>query len=140
MNRREILTEADRLTSADRNKAYGPPLLNHQRIAAIWSVVLGIEVTPSQVALCMAGVKLARLAQTPDHLDSFIDGAAYMAIAGEIATEENTWPAELPTSSPASTEATATSSPSSSTTGLGMLTTLPGHSDQCCRTSPAPTY
>lgn len=84
MNRKEILKEADRLTAEDRNKAYGPPLLNHERIAKIWEVILGTDITPSQVALCMVGVKLARLAQTPDHMDSFVDGAAYMAIAGEI--------------------------------------------------------
>ena len=85
MNRDEILQEARRLTAADRNAIYGDPLINHQRIAAIWSVILGIEVTPSQAALCMAGVKLARAVESPDHEDSFIDGAAYFAIAGEIA-------------------------------------------------------
>jgi hypothetical protein len=35
----------------------------------------------------MAGLKLARLAYNPDVLDSYVDGAAYLAIAGEIATE-----------------------------------------------------
>lgn len=84
MNRGEILAEADRLTHGDRDKNYGSPLVNHQRIAAIWSVILGQEVTPSQVALCMAGVKIARLVETPNHEDSFVDAAAYIAIAGEI--------------------------------------------------------
>jgi hypothetical protein len=82
--RKAILQQAIELTHGDRNKNYGTPLVNHQRIAAIWSVILGVEVTPSQVALCMVGVKIARLVETPDHLDSFIDGAAYLAIAGEI--------------------------------------------------------
>ena len=85
ITRKKILDEAIRLTHGDRDKNYGTPLVNHQRIAAIWSVILGKEITPSQVALCMAGVKIARLVETPDHLDSFIDGAAYLAIAGEIA-------------------------------------------------------
>jgi hypothetical protein len=85
MTREEILNEAIRLTSTDRQKNYGKPLINHQRIATIWSVILGAEITPSQVALCMAGVKIARLVETPDHEDSFIDAAAYIAIAGEIA-------------------------------------------------------
>ena len=85
MKRQEILDEAIRLTSTDRQKNYGEPLVNHQRIADIWSVLLGVEVTPSQVALCMVGVNLARLVETPDHLDSFIDAAAYIGIAGEIA-------------------------------------------------------
>jgi len=85
MTREEILNEAIRLTSTDRQKNYGKPLVNHQRIATIWSVILGAEITPSQVALCMAGVKIARLVETPNHEDSFIDAAAYIAIAGEIA-------------------------------------------------------
>lgn len=88
MDRGDILYEAHRLTYGDRDKNYGSPLINHQRIAAIWSVILGQEIRPDQVALCMAGVKLARLVETPDHLDSFIDGAAYFAIAGEIANGE----------------------------------------------------
>jgi hypothetical protein len=36
----------------------------------------------------MALVKISRLVQTPDHEDSYVDGAAYIAIAGELATEE----------------------------------------------------
>jgi hypothetical protein len=87
MKRGEILDEANRLTHGDRDKNYGTPYINHKRIADIWTVILGIEVTPSQVALCMAGVKIARLVETPDHLDSFVDLAAYAAISGEIATE-----------------------------------------------------
>ena len=87
--RHEILMEADRLTSGDRNKNYGDPYVNHDRIARIWSVVLGHEVSPAQVALCMVGVKLARLVETPDHLDSFVDGAAYMALAGEIVNKHD---------------------------------------------------
>ena len=87
MKRGEILDEANRLTHGDRDKNYGTPYINHKRIAEIWTVILGIEVTPSQVALCMAGVKIARLVETPDHLDSFVDLAAYASISGEIATE-----------------------------------------------------
>ena len=85
---RSILAKAINLTTGDRDKNYGTPLVNHQRIATIWSVILEKEITPSQVALCMAGVKMARLIESPNHLDSFVDGAAYFAIAGEIATEE----------------------------------------------------
>lgn len=85
MQRGEILDEAKRLTHGDRDKNYGTPYINHLRIAKIWSVVLEKEITPAQVALCMAGVKIARLVETPDHLDSFVDGAAYLAISGELA-------------------------------------------------------
>jgi hypothetical protein len=85
MYRGEILAEANRLTHGDRDKNYGTPYTNHKRIADIWAVILGIEITPAQVALCMAGVKIARLVETPDHLDSFIDLAAYASISGELA-------------------------------------------------------
>jgi hypothetical protein len=83
VNREEILQQAINLTMGDRNEQNGDPKENHQRIATIWSVVLGVTVEPYQVALCMAGLKLARLAYNPLD-DSFIDGAAYLAIAGEI--------------------------------------------------------
>ena len=83
MNREETLQEAIRLTMGDRNKSYDDPFPNHDRIAKIWSVILDKEIEPYQVALCMAGLKIARLAYNPLD-DSFIDGAAYLAIAGEI--------------------------------------------------------
>lgn len=84
MNRGKILDEAKRLSAADRQDIYGDPLVNHTRIADLWSVYLEQEISPSQVALCLCLVKIARLMQTPDHLDSHIDLAAYAAIAGEI--------------------------------------------------------
>jgi len=87
MNRGEILKEAHRLTHGDRNKNYGSPLVNHQRIAQLWSVWLETEITPAQAAMCLALVKVARLIETPDHLDSFVDLAAYASIAGEIETD-----------------------------------------------------
>lgn len=87
MNRGNILDEAKRLIHTDRQKDYGHPRINHQRIATLWSVILKKEITPEQAALCMAMVKAARLVQTPDHLDSYIDGAAYFAIAGELSHE-----------------------------------------------------
>jgi len=87
MQRGEILDEAKRLTHGDRNKNYGKPLTNHQRIAGLWSVFLETEITPAQAAMCLALVKVARLIETPDHLDSFIDGAAYFSIAGEFESE-----------------------------------------------------
>jgi hypothetical protein len=87
MNRGEILKEADRLTHGDRNKNYGKPLTNHERIAGLWSIFLETEITPGQAAMCLALVKVARVIETPDHLDSYVDLAAYAAICGEIETD-----------------------------------------------------
>lgn len=87
MNRGEILEEAARLTARDRQKTYGDPTVNHCRIADLWTTYLGQQITPQQVAICMALVKVARLMETETE-DSFIDLAAYAAIAGEIATNK----------------------------------------------------
>lgn len=88
MNRGEILDEANRLTHGERDKNYGTPYQNHLRIAQMWSVILQKEIIPSEVALCMVALKIARLIESPDHLDSFIDGCAYMSIAGELSALE----------------------------------------------------
>jgi hypothetical protein len=87
MNRGEILQEAARLTAKDRQKTYGYPTVNHCRIADLWTTYLGQQITPQQVAICMALVKVARLMETETE-DSFVDLAAYAAIAGEIATNK----------------------------------------------------
>jgi hypothetical protein len=85
MNRGEILQEAARLTAKDRQQIYGDPTVNHCRIADLWTTYLQYQVCPQQVAICMALVKIARLMESETQ-DSFIDLAAYAAIAGEIAT------------------------------------------------------
>ena len=53
---------ADALTAVTgpRQRDYAHPRVNFQRIADLWSPVLGVEVTPEQVALCMIQVKVAR--------------------------------------------------------------------------------
>lgn len=83
--RTEILETAAALINGDRQEEYGPPQENFNRIALGWEVILGTEVSAEQVALCMAWLKIARLSgggSSGD--DSFIDGAAYLALAGEL--------------------------------------------------------
>lgn len=82
--RDEILDAAHQLVNGDRAKDYGDALEMHQRIAAGWSQILGVEVKAHQAALCMAWVKISRLVVTEDHADSYVDLAAYAALAGEI--------------------------------------------------------
>lgn len=88
MNRTEILNAAGDLINGERDNIYGDPLDNHKRIASLWQVVLGTEISPAEVAICMALVKVARLVQTPDHEDSYIDLCGYAAIAGEVARKK----------------------------------------------------
>ena len=83
----EILSEAKDLI-LDRGADYGTPAVNHLRIARFWSSYLDLEIEPNQVAICMALVKIARLQESPRHADSYKDCAAYIAIAGQIASTD----------------------------------------------------
>lgn len=82
-----VLDEAKAVIK-ERGENYDHPLINHQRIAALWSVVLGTQVTPLQVVQCMIAVKLARLIATPDHRDSWVDVVGYVACADAIMRAE----------------------------------------------------
>lgn len=83
MNRTELLENVT-VALSDRGSAYGDASDNFQRIADIWSVILNDHVTMKEVALCMAAVKMARLIETPDHADSWIDLAGYAALGVEV--------------------------------------------------------
>jgi len=85
--RGSVLQVAQELTHGDRDQTYGNPIVNHRRIAELWTAALGHPVTAQQVAICMALVKVSRLVQTPKHMDSYIDAAAYFGIAAECALD-----------------------------------------------------
>ncbi|MDE2100173.1 MAG: hypothetical protein KGL39_23155 [Patescibacteria group bacterium] len=81
-----ILQEADAITSGARRGEYGGAAESFGKIARLWSVVLGVEVTPMQAVLCMIQLKVAR--QTNGHKrDSLVDIAGYARI-GEMLVEE----------------------------------------------------
>lgn len=88
MNRGDILDEAKRLTHADRQNAYGTPAINFTRISRLLSVYLDSEITLEQSAMICALIKVARSMETYK-ADNYIDGAAYFAIAGELADGGN---------------------------------------------------
>jgi|TARA_R110002020_G_scaffold137022_1_gene305690 hypothetical protein len=84
----DLLDEAKKLICGDRQEDYGDKLKNHQNIADFWSVFLEKEITAHDVAICMALVKVARL-MNQHKKDSYLDMAAYAAIAGEIEARTN---------------------------------------------------
>jgi hypothetical protein len=88
VNRDDVLREAGSLISGDRHVDYGDAWENHKRIADIWSVIFRTNVTPSQVALAMAGVKIARLVNDPTKMDSWVDIAGYAALGAEMEDAE----------------------------------------------------
>ncbi len=89
IGRREILKSAGDLIDGDRAKDYGDAHVMHSRIASGWSNILGVDIAPHQVALCMAWLKISRLVESPDHADSYVDLVAYGALAGEIRSKDS---------------------------------------------------
>ena len=83
--KREILERAIALITGDREEDYGEAHKNFSDIAALWSVVLGVDVQSWQVAACMSQLKLARAIKTPTHVDSWVDMAGYVGLAAELA-------------------------------------------------------
>lgn len=83
--KREILERAITLIMGDREEDYGEAHKNFSDIAALWSVVLGVDVQPWQVAACMSQLKLARAIKTSTHADSWVDMAGYVGLAAELA-------------------------------------------------------
>lgn len=81
----DILDESSAIMQA-RGRQYADPATNHLRISHLWSTYLERYVSPQQVAGCMALLKIARSMESPEHLDHYIDAAAYFAISGELAT------------------------------------------------------
>ena len=90
MNRKEILEKASDLIMNDRAKQHGDIVVNHGNIARLWSAYLtnktrvSIPISEQDVALMLSLFKIGRTQNGKHTDDNYIDGAAYMAIGGEI--------------------------------------------------------
>lgn len=90
MKKAELLDKAKEAV-ADRGLNYGRPEDNFKRIAGLWNIYLrdryGVVavIEPIDVASMMVLMKVARLENTPTHLDSWTDIAGYAACGAELA-------------------------------------------------------
>jgi hypothetical protein len=84
MNRDEVLQTAINLTMGDRNAVHGSPNDNMTLFANLLNAAFGTKFTAKDAALTMALSKVARLIGNPNHDDSYIDAAAYIAIMAEV--------------------------------------------------------
>jgi hypothetical protein len=87
-----ILSQAGALINGDREALYGDPNVGYSRLGKMWAAFLGLEVplNAEQVLTMLALLKISRLADTPGHLDSWIDACGYLALGGEVATTPTT--------------------------------------------------
>ena len=55
-----LAADAVQAVTGPRQRDYAHPKINFQRIANLWSIILDVDITPEQVAMCMIQVKIAR--------------------------------------------------------------------------------
>lgn len=86
-----------------REEVYGDRVTNMERVAKVFSGILGTEVRADQVPLLMVGYKTVRASQTPDYEDNVkdIEGYALMfrevigeAMISAVNTDEYLWEKE----------------------------------------------
>jgi hypothetical protein len=96
--RARVLVEAASCVLMHRQKAYGRPEDNFENIARLWNAYLRAKATKEigndywvdelrnvDVAIFEILVKVARLAETSDHFDSWVDIAGYAACGARCA-------------------------------------------------------
>ena len=79
-------TEAAGIIYGEREQTYGNPGQNFERIAAIWSVIFGVEVTVEQVGWAMVGLKMAREVHRSKD-DNLVDALGYLMLLDRIKDE-----------------------------------------------------
>jgi hypothetical protein len=83
----DILTEARHLVTGDRQDDYGNAKGNYELMAKMWSPILGFEVSPSQVVMCLIAMKLTR--EVIKHKrDNLVDLAGYAHILDLVETDD----------------------------------------------------
>lgn len=86
--RKRVLKEAERCVCGQREQDYGAPENNFSRIAEFWATYKGVEFSPVDVAIMMALLKVARIANNQGHMDNYVDGCGYFCVGGELSASE----------------------------------------------------
>lgn len=89
--RKEILNHAALCVCQDREAQYGSPENSFGLIARLWREYLDTDnaITPHDVAMMMALLKIARIVTGRFKADSYVDACGYLACAGELAANTN---------------------------------------------------
>lgn len=81
-----VLQEAEALINGDREQDYGAVTTNFANIAKGWSVIFGCNVTPKQVGLAMAWLKIARETNKAKR-DNIVDACGYLGLVEKLEKE-----------------------------------------------------
>ena len=94
--RAELLADAEAAVNGDRNADYGDPNQDFKRTAEFWSTYLGIAITPTQVGMMMALLKISRSVWSPGKRDNYLDLAGYAACTWSTVTPAEAQSTEAP--------------------------------------------
>lgn len=97
MNRLDTLKAAAECVCGSREEDYGSPEDNFAVIAGLWTAYTGTDVTPKDVAMMMALLKIAR-AKAGSKPDTYVDLAGYAACGAEISARDPKQTAKASTS------------------------------------------
>ena len=86
--REECLSKAKECVCSDREEQYGSPEDSFKLIAKLWSAYMDKSISPTDVAMMMSLLKIARIKENRFHEDSFIDLAGYAACGYELKDTE----------------------------------------------------
>ncbi len=89
LTRAAVLGAAAQACLKSRAATHGALEDSFAAIAAIWSVRLGVTVSPAQVAIMMVDLKTVRAWGNAGHADNWIDIAGYAACGGELSGAEH---------------------------------------------------
>lgn len=84
LTRAAVLEVARQAVTVDRAATHGAVEDSFARIAALWSVRLGVSVSADQVAILLIDLKTVRAWGNPGHADNWVDIAGYAACGGEV--------------------------------------------------------
>ena len=85
----ELFDKAIQTVTQERGEDYGPPAKSFRRITMMQRQLINCRDEAVRHALNMIIVKIVRLAETPDHMDSVIDIAGYARTIAMILEEED---------------------------------------------------
>jgi hypothetical protein len=89
----EIAARAAKLVGGDRDRQHGAKGDNFRRIATMWNAWLAVRkdrdapLDAHDVGVLMVLMKAARTQSGALNIDDYVDGAGYMACAGEVALD-----------------------------------------------------
>lgn len=86
--RGSVLREANSIVNGARASTYGGPEDSFKTIGKLWEAYYGTPFTPATVAVFLALLKVARLRNSPDHRDSWVDLAGYAACGAECSLQK----------------------------------------------------